>query len=132
MPVKMSELKLQFQGGFSGKSCKLEGLCQNMLHLLQNIYSLKQSSTQCLNTPVLTHTFVMSHEVSQVAVPHVKYIFQYKGDGSLPNGPFLVVFPVGRIVCAVEYLVRNKAYPGSMLLSVIPQHFANKQFLSQC
>lgn len=33
VPVRMSELKLQFQGGFSGKTCKLEGLCQNPLNL---------------------------------------------------------------------------------------------------
>ncbi|XP_058257177.1 nuclear receptor 2C2-associated protein [Hemibagrus wyckioides] len=29
VPVRMSELKLQFQGGFSGKSCKLEGCNKN-------------------------------------------------------------------------------------------------------
>lgn len=35
VPVRMSELKLQFQGGFSGKSCKLEGFCQNPLNVKQ-------------------------------------------------------------------------------------------------
>ncbi|XP_053539213.1 nuclear receptor 2C2-associated protein [Ictalurus punctatus] len=35
-PVRMSELKLQFQGGFSGKSCKLEGSIKdgNLEHIM--------------------------------------------------------------------------------------------------
>lgn len=45
--VKVSEVRLQFQGGFSGKSCKLEGSSkdENLRHIL-NFYPEDNNSLQ--------------------------------------------------------------------------------------
>ncbi|XP_060736121.1 nuclear receptor 2C2-associated protein [Tachysurus vachellii] len=45
--VRMSELKLQFQGGFSGKSCKLEGCIKNEnLEHIMDFYPEDNNSLQ--------------------------------------------------------------------------------------
>ncbi|XP_072516660.1 nuclear receptor 2C2-associated protein isoform X2 [Salminus brasiliensis] len=46
-PVKVSQLRLQFQGGFSGKSCKLEGCNKegNLEHIV-DVYPEDDNSPQ--------------------------------------------------------------------------------------
>lgn len=50
--VKVSEVRLQFQGGFSGKSCKLEGSSkdENLRHIL-NFYPEDNNSLQSFPIP---------------------------------------------------------------------------------
>ncbi|XP_076880326.1 nuclear receptor 2C2-associated protein isoform X2 [Brachyhypopomus gauderio] len=46
-PVKVSELRLQFQGGFSGKSCKLEGCSkEGVLERILDFYPEDNNSLQ--------------------------------------------------------------------------------------
>ncbi|KAI5621464.1 nuclear receptor 2C2-associated protein [Silurus asotus] len=47
VPVRASELKLQFQGGFSGKTCKLEGCIKdgNLEHIM-DFYPEDDNSSQ--------------------------------------------------------------------------------------
>ncbi|TRY81741.1 hypothetical protein DNTS_031656 [Danionella cerebrum] len=53
-PVKLSELRIQFQGGFSGKSCKLEGSSKeaNLKHML-DFYPEDNNSLQISFSKVL-------------------------------------------------------------------------------
>ncbi|XP_050951257.1 nuclear receptor 2C2-associated protein [Labeo rohita] len=47
-PVKVSELRLQFQGGFSGKSCKLEGSAKE--EDLKHIVDFYPEDNNCLQS----------------------------------------------------------------------------------
>ncbi|XP_018965805.1 nuclear receptor 2C2-associated protein isoform X3 [Cyprinus carpio] len=47
-PVKVSELRLQFQGGFSGKSCKLEGSAKEKD--LKHIVDFYPEDNNCLQS----------------------------------------------------------------------------------
>lgn len=47
-PVKVSELRLQFQGGFSGKSCKLEGSAKE--EDLKHILDFYPEDSNCLQS----------------------------------------------------------------------------------
>ncbi|KAL1251363.1 hypothetical protein QQF64_019159 [Cirrhinus molitorella] len=79
-PVKVLELRLQFQGGFSGKSCKIEGSAkeEDLKHIVDfypednNCLQISFHTIGCLlNSYKPTMTFVFSHFLAAGQVAHV-------------------------------------------------------------
>uniref|UniRef100_A0A8C2CYF2 Nuclear receptor 2C2-associated protein n=1 Tax=Cyprinus carpio TaxID=7962 RepID=A0A8C2CYF2_CYPCA len=60
-PVKVSELRLQFQGGFSGKSCKLQGSAKE--EDLKHIVDFYPEDNNCLQISFQTVQYYSSPSV---------------------------------------------------------------------
>uniref|UniRef100_A0A672SHC9 Nuclear receptor 2C2-associated protein n=1 Tax=Sinocyclocheilus grahami TaxID=75366 RepID=A0A672SHC9_SINGR len=73
-PVKVSELRLQFQGGFSGKSCKLQGSAKE--EDLKHIVDFYPEDNNCLQI-----SFQMVFPIQDAPlVQRLKIVFENSAD----------------------------------------------------